>query len=263
MIREIQRLALALLTVAALPVVSARAQAQTGTGEIAGTITDSARVPLADADVFLRGATRRVRTDSAGAYHVTGVRPGSYTLIARKVGYRFEEAEVAVRAGATVRQDFSLGRRVVLPTVQVTARAECPLGTTIEGFFCRQERGGGAFLDYPEIDYYAQTYTADIFRHIRGFRVATRRTASGWTEPVPVHLAGNCVLYVVDGQVTGWDAVPVNTKDVTAIEVYVRPDTVPPEIRRELLFSRAPSRLPGGSPRSCDAVVIWTRRAGS
>jgi hypothetical protein len=48
--------------------------------------------------------------------------------------------------------------------------------------------------------------------------------------------------------------VPVNTKDITAIEAYVRPDSIPPEVRREMLFG-------GSESRACDAVVIWTRRA--
>ncbi len=250
-------LALAVLA-AALP---ALAGAQPRRGEIAGTVSDSARgpgSPLADVDVFLRGAARRTRTDSAGRYRFADLESGSYSLIARKVGYKFEEADVVVHAGASVRQDFTMTRRVLLPGVEVTARAECPLGNTITGFFCRQQRGSGTFLDYPEIDYFGYTYTGELFRHLRGFRVATRRTADGWMEPVPVRRY--CTMYLVDGLVVnGWGAVPVATKDVTAMEVYVRPDTIPPEIRREMSF-HSPAGL-GANARDCDAVVIWTRRA--
>jgi hypothetical protein len=207
--------------------------------------------------VFLQGRARRTRTDSVGRYRFPDLERGDYSLIARKVGYKYEEADVVVRDGATVRQDFTMTRRVQLAAVEVSAKFECPLDDRIEGFFCRQEHAIGTFLDYPEIDHYDHAYTADLFRHVRGFRVVTRRSPRGWMEPVPVR--SQCTMYLVDGLVVPWDRVPVSTKDVTAMEFYIRPDSVPPEVRREMSF-HSPAGV-GASARNCDAVVIWTRRS--
>jgi len=241
-----------------LSVPSAVAPAQ-ARAEIAGQVTDSAKVPLADVDVFILGAGRRTRTDSAGRYHFGELKAGSYSLVARKLGYRHGEADVALRAGATLRQDFALDRRVQLATVQVTARGECSM-QTIGGFFCRQERFSGTFLDYPDIDFYGYTYTGDLFRHLKGWRVALHRAPDGGLVARPERL-GRCVMWVVDGRVMPWERVPTYTADITGMEVYVRPDTIPPEIQREMNFGSAPSK--GIHARSCDAVVFWTRRTGS
>lgn len=253
-------LSLAVLALIALSLANpAPLRAQADRGEIAGRVVDTARGPLADVDVFLRGAGRRARTDSAGMFRFTDVKRGSYALIARKIGYQYGEAEVKVRAGATARQDFELTRRVMLATVEVTAKGECPLGP-IQGFFCRESRASGSFLDYPDIDYYGHTYTSELFRHLEGWRIAMRRYPDQGLMPVPVRSAGFCTMYLVDGRVVErWEDVPLYTKDLTAMEVYIRPDTVPPEIRREMAFHSAPGM--GNNSRTCDAVVFWTRRA--
>lgn len=237
---------------------STPAPAQTRHGGISGLVTDTARRPLADADVFILGGGRRARTDSAGRFRFADLKPGAYALIARKVGYRHAEAEVSVHDDV-VRQDFALARRVILGTVEVRERAECPL-RTIDGFFCRQQRRSGTFLDYPDIDFYAHTYTGDLFRHLPGWRVRMRRAPDGGLVPVPAR-SGPCALFLVDGRVVPWERVPLYTADLTGMEVYVRPDTVPPEVQREMNFHSSPAR--GINSRSCDAVVFWTRRAGT
>lgn len=234
------------------------APAQTRHGGIAGQVTDTAGRSLVDADVFILGGGRRARTDSAGQFRFADLKRGEYSLIARKVGYRHAEAEVSVQDDV-VRQDFALVRRVILETVDVRERAECPL-RTIDGFFCRQQRGSGTFLDYPDIDFYAHTYTGDLFRHLPGWSVRMRRSADGGLLPVPRKFA-RCVLYLVDGRVVPWERVPLYTADLTGMEVYVRPDTVPPEVQREMNFHSDPER--GVNARGCDAVVFWTRRAGT
>lgn len=248
-------LVIPVLLAAAVP---AHAWAQPARGNISGQIVDSARRPLADVDVFVRTMGRRTRTDSTGRYRLGDVKAGSYSLIARKVGYRHGEADVTLREGGSVQQDFVLTRRVVLERVEVSARGECQL-RSIDGFFCRQQRWPGTFLDYPDIDYYGYTYTGELFRHLRGWRVTMRRAADGGTLPVPVR-SGYCTMYLVDGRVVPWEEVPRYARDLTTMEVYVRPDSVPPEIRREMTFSAAPDR--GVNARGCDAVVFWTRRAG-
>lgn len=103
---------LVVLSATALPSVSSVAFAQ-GTGTIAGTVADSAGVPIASVRVTIDNATRATVTAANGAYTLTGMPAGSYTVRARLIGYREHEQTVTVTAGQTATVDFRLARTAV------------------------------------------------------------------------------------------------------------------------------------------------------
>lgn len=72
-------------------------------GRISGTITDSAtQEPLVGASIVIKGTTLGALTDLDGEYTISGVPPGSYTLVITSVGYAaIEVVNVHVRAGQT------------------------------------------------------------------------------------------------------------------------------------------------------------------
>jgi outer membrane receptor protein involved in Fe transport len=76
-------------------------------------------------------------TDTSGRYRIRGVRPGAHRVAARLIGYRGVVLDsVIVRAGATIRADFSLeASPVELAPIVVTARVDellDPLATASE-----------------------------------------------------------------------------------------------------------------------------------
>src|SRR5919202_312080 len=68
------------------------AQAQTPSGRITGVVRDASGAPRAAARVTvtnnITGATRTTTTEADGAYTVSGLLPGTYTVSASLVGYR-------------------------------------------------------------------------------------------------------------------------------------------------------------------------------
>jgi iron complex outermembrane receptor protein len=98
--------------------------AQSPTGRIAGTVHDPTGAPMAGAAVSVMnqgGVTRVVRTAAGGAYEMTDLLPGSYTVSADVQGYRkvvYKDQNVA--AGGTTKVDFALELRL-LEDVTVTA----------------------------------------------------------------------------------------------------------------------------------------------
>ena len=100
------------------PTASARAQSGAGTSSadtasvarIVGDVVDAtSRRPVAQAEVTLRGTSRRTSTDLNGRFTLRSVPPGRYTLLIRRLGYEpLVHEGVVVGAAATVRLSLSI-----------------------------------------------------------------------------------------------------------------------------------------------------------
>lgn len=87
------------------------AAAQVDSGGVAGQVSDSASgAPIVGATVMIEGTGQHVMTDAGGRYRVSRLKPGSYTLRARYIGYRPSSASVTIRAGGQVVADFTLAK---------------------------------------------------------------------------------------------------------------------------------------------------------
>lgn len=97
-----------LLTLFLIVCTASAAYAQ-DTGAIEGTIIDGVEEePLPGVQVVLSDLSLGAITDADGAYTITDVPAGTYTVEARFVGFRTGSQEVTVEAGETVTADFSL-----------------------------------------------------------------------------------------------------------------------------------------------------------
>jgi hypothetical protein len=227
-------------------------RAQRG-GTILGTVRDSLAQPVPAADVVAHPGSYRTRSDSAGNFLLTGLDGGTYTVAARKVGYAPDRWDVTLKKSGRLELKFVLARRVELDTVTVKARRDCP-AYSLDGFTCRRRSGGGVFLDYPEIDERRPTYTADLFRDMPGFRVDFRRTRYGLVR-VPVAVNGfGCIASLVDGRpASAANEIPLNPSDLSAMEVYLHPDSVPETYQR---YTWPASNLHRSG--RCSVIVYWT-----
>lgn len=78
--------------------------------DITGTITDGTTGEgLPGANVSIEGTTRGTSTDAEGQYRITGVEPGTYTLVVTFIGYEENRREVTVGEGQeSLTVDFTL-----------------------------------------------------------------------------------------------------------------------------------------------------------
>jgi carboxypeptidase family protein/TonB-dependent receptor-like protein len=107
----------------AIPVA---ARAQTATGNIRGYVRDQGGAPAPNVQITARensmGTTRGTTTNADGFYSLMGLRPGSYELTVRRIGFAAQNRTVVVQIGATNLQDFSLTANATqLASVVVTA----------------------------------------------------------------------------------------------------------------------------------------------
>jgi hypothetical protein len=116
------------------------------------------------------------------------------------------------------------------------------------GYYEREKRGHGAFLDRAAIESRMAIRTLDIFRQVRGFNVAVNPKG----EPYLVNTRGYCPpllfldgiqMYTVDGRVDPSDF--VHPEEVDAIEAYAGLGTIPPQYNT--------------TGAACGVVLIWTK----
>ncbi len=99
------------------PAGTAQDQAAGG-GQIRGRVLDAlSAAPLSQVSVTLRGTLSRGYTDRAGRFAITGIPPGTYTLVARVPGH-----EPLIRDGITVTDGSSLELELVLQPVPIRLR---------------------------------------------------------------------------------------------------------------------------------------------
>jgi hypothetical protein len=106
----------------------APAAAQTTTGSIRGYVRNTSGAPIGDVQVVARdsamGITRGTVTAATGFYNISGLRPGTYQLTARRIGLNPQTQTVQVLIGQTQGVDFSVGEAAVqLQAVVSTATA--------------------------------------------------------------------------------------------------------------------------------------------
>jgi len=90
---------------------------------IYGRVTDrTTGKPVELANLFLANTTRGGSTDRSGSFLITGIPPGSYEVVASRVGYEVEVRSIRITAGDSLRRDFRLTARIIQEEeIQVTA----------------------------------------------------------------------------------------------------------------------------------------------
>ena len=79
------------------------------TGDISGVVRDDSDKPLSGVSITLDPGGQSTTSSASGAYELTGITAGTYTLRAQKTGYvEQKQTGVLVRAGATTQIDFAL-----------------------------------------------------------------------------------------------------------------------------------------------------------
>ena len=215
----------------------------TGTATLSGVVRGAGGLPVASAQVRVRGTASTAVTNAEGSYRLTGLPSGTHELDVRRIGYGVVDAPVDLRSGATTTRDIRLERVVSLDSVRVVAmHSRYPEFSEHRKFSL-----GGRFIGPEQMQRRHDARTSDIIRSIGGFRVENR---GGRAMVVAARGASarRCVANVViDGAVWGDDpdlasVDDVHPRDVGAIELYYG-GNAPPEY-----------------DRGCGAVVIWTKR---
>ena len=231
------------------PAVVSTAAAQSGT--IRGTVRDSAGAPVRSAQVRVESIDRATFVDSTGRFALTDLKPGSYQLVARRIGWQPRTETVVVRPGEQVSVDLVL-RRLPQSLEAVVVRADtiCPR-FTYEGVLCRRSEGRGFMMDADEIAAKKPHLRDWIFLDVPGMTVEAvkggiaAKSTRGW----------RCLKQIVNGGLRARDAPPPRAQDLTAVEVF-HPDEIPPEYSHWAWGTYGTRRNPMNV--RCTLIVYWT-----
>lgn len=158
MIRHSKAAAGAVLLLVSVVFAGLRAEAQTLSGRVVGTVRDSSSAALPGASVVLdqtnTGFRRTATSSSGGEYDFTFVPPGNYTVRAEMQGFRPVTRSVTVTAQGTLRADLTLdladrAEEVLVEAPQPIVRTEnAELGEVMtEGRITSVPLNGGRFAD--------------------------------------------------------------------------------------------------------------------
>lgn len=110
-----------LLAILAFLVQNATAQ----TGDIKGIVKDREGKYIISGNLALKGTTYGATTDGNGAYQLSGIPAGNYTIVFSTVGYRQFSKKISVKAGEAMVLDIEAEADISqLQTVEVTGRKE-------------------------------------------------------------------------------------------------------------------------------------------
>jgi TonB-linked SusC/RagA family outer membrane protein len=202
-----------------LPADNAAAQ---GTGRITGTVTDSALGRgLGNAQISVTGTRLRAETDDQGRYTVVGVPAGTYTVEARRIGYRRgSRADVVVTDGGMATADFALVTApLTLEAVVTTGVVDPTSGTRVPFTVARVDAANAPVPPSNALE--------TIQGKVSGVTIAPVGTPGGGTNillrtPTSINKS-NAPLIVVDGviQSTSFDAASADLEsmNIESIEI--------------------------------------------
>ncbi len=203
------------LTLSLLGFLATGAQAQDGSGAIAGTVVGEGGESLPGASVVVPNAERGTSTDAQGRYQLGGLAPGTFTVRATFVGYLRQEKTVTVTAGDTTRVDFTLS-----PDVS-------KLDELVVVGYGQQERrdvtGSISSVDGSEVSKVTTSSVEQALQgQVSGVRVKPTSGEPGAGAQIRIRGVGTLnnasPLYVVDGMLTD-DISFLNAQDIESVEV--------------------------------------------
>jgi outer membrane receptor protein involved in Fe transport len=215
---------------------------------LTGTVRDGTGAPIPDVMISTLAANRSTRTDSAGHFSLSGLRPGPTAFGVRRIGFDSAAFTMQLDTGTTAHVNVTLAELpLALPVV--TSMADARARQFLKAFYARKDAGqGGHFIVRSDIEARRPRVLSDLLRGIPGVQlqrqdgrdvVQMRQSLLGRDCPVGIWVDGSRMqgLFIDD----------ISPRDVEAIEVYSGAATVPPA------FKSQPA-APG-----CGTIAIWTR----
>lgn len=240
-------------------------------GSGAGADSPGAREDLGegvpDAVVRIRETGQRVVTDEAGGFAFDSVPTGTLTLESEHMAYRPTAGVVTVAGGELVGVELRVAEEVFeLPPLVVTTRsAPLLMGEQMGGFYIRQARGIGTFIDRELLDARPAAHVTDLLQELSAIRVTSTatgrilrggRNAPFWPRTGTRNEFCSPMVYLdgakistrltqdeLEEMVRIIDSIP--TSEIGGIEVYPGAASVPGEF--------------AGLDTGCGVVAVWTR----
>lgn len=244
--------ALSLATASPSGAQAQQAQESTNTAGVTGLVTAAQTgEPLMGVQVIIKGTRRWAITNQEGAFALTAIKPGPYTLEFRHPNRAPINYNLTLEADKITELAVRIDTRTVsLPEVVIEGKEPQP-AAKMKDFFSRANAGhGGFFITRKEIEQRQPRVLSDMLRRVPGLRVdCDFGTCRVTTFTEARRIMGGCpIQYFLDGLPFLGDVDELTPDQVEGIEVYRGSSTIPPQ------FNTGTSM--------CGVIAIWSRVPG-
>lgn len=202
-----------------------------------GTVVDSLRQPLSNADVSLPGLNLAKTTNDKGVFSFSDVPAGVHRVVVKHIGYGQLDTTMSFPADSSVQWRVTLGRIVSLDSVLVTA----PLDPWMAEFEANKARGFGRFLTSADLAKFGSGMLPAAMRGVGG--VAIIRTNVGQN-------------YISSPRGPMTRCPPINPRMLDAAAAAAAQEATDECLRRErLYYVPDPVEAKQGVKRSCYPLV--------
>lgn len=226
--------------------VSRAAVARGGNAVLAGLVLDASGAPLSRVRVAVDGDTAVQMSGSDGRFVLRGLRSGTRSLTARRLGFAPARVVVDLHSRSPAAVVVKLGEFVPeLDTVRITAQGT-EVGLARTGFTERKKTGTGYYMTPEDISRRNASQLAELLTMAPMLRRASGPNGQPIVQGRPRGAQMGCVTYFVDGVPWMGGGVEdfIYPTEVGALEVYSSGFT--------------PARFSHGYEQ-CETVVIWTK----
>lgn len=220
---------------------AATASAQTRFVVFSGTVTDSAKRPIENAEVSVGGMNASKYTDDKGTFRMEAVSPGVHRVTVRRIGFaQLDTSMVFPEDQEVVWRVRMLEKTVILDSVIVRA----PREPWMEEYESNRKRGFGQFMDRAELEKMDGFPLSTTLRRLRGAEIITTTSSSSYLVSKRAPITG-----CAPSKRTG-----------TAREAMEAQEVVDECLRRERIFYVPdPGEIRFGVKRACYPQV-WVDR---
>ena len=244
-------LALCAMVLSAMASPDERSHAQQPSVFLRGTVIDQqTNTPVMNVVIRIVDTPLSALTDADGRFYFHEIRRGDYTLRADHIAYAAAITKLEVRA-----DDLDVEVRLSPEAIPIHGIIVTAFSRRLEavGFYEREKRGIGTFIDRKQIEKMKVQSSSDLLRNVPGLRLvpqAARRNV----PPNQMRGRGNCRFkYIVDGARTlsDFEIDFVAPYAIEGLEVYAGLSEVPAVFRA--------NAMPDGGQTICGVIAIWTR----
>ena len=217
-------------------------------GVLGGTITDAQGVPVAGAQISVRGLGTMAISDARGVFRLDRVPVGSSVVRVRRLGFRPESLDVKVPASPDASVSVSLGRIVAALTPVVVRASKVKHQARLAGFYERLERRtAGTFITMREIALDDPRSMTHLLTRVPGVTVVKGRAGA-----TGVRMRGRTCwpLVWLDGFPMPAGEVDLDSftpQSFEGIELYLGSTTPPLRYIQQRTMS------------SCGTILLWSR----
>lgn len=252
---DLARVMWMVLLLPAMAALPATAQ-EGGSTRLEVTVVDSAGAPVDNATVEVAGVRGRGTTNERGVARISGVPVGNRIVQASRIGFGTTRVAVDFLAGQPSTRTITLvPEAIAVRGVSATAERQNQ-SLALRGFYTRQRREQGTFIDADRIAEIHPMRTVDLFRRVRGFYVGVDRRGYFYIENSrgAANMSTNCAtpLFFLDGVLIPGrtsnreDVLSfITPESLAGIEAYAGPATIPPQYN-----------VTGSA---CGVILLWSK----